>query len=408
MVDITKLNEDDLEICDRAFRNYLSDYSNKFWINQNKHIRSRRAHLEKLSKLSNAMHSLELFLEELATRKNHEDMLITPEVCKDALLPGGYKLKIPPCQQDFLKSLPLYGDLSRSLSHDCRYSDEVEVFLPIFKNYSNFDDYPFKSFCWNPDLSFSMNKESHAKYTGLINEFIKELHQKLREPKTRKKILDRRRAVENNSQEFIKYVDKLFERIAEHLVLRIDLAYQKGPIFKNVSLEDFVKDLNRFHANMRHNQLFDHMTGYIVKIEYGVEKGVHAHLLLFFDASKRKSDTDLAQKIGEYWRIQITEYRGFYWNCNTSENKKNLEARGFLGIGEIHAEDKAKRDNLNYIIRYFCKSEQFIKPKTNQKMKLLRKGLPPKQKGRKRGAPRASQRKVRSSDHISTTPVTSS
>lgn len=336
------------------------------------------------------MSLLENFLDRLA-RENYSDVFPKP------IVDHKNRIEVPDGQRRWqlhVGRLPKWIALVRSLSSECRYSEGVELFLSLCNDYSLPHNNPcFSAFCNPPSMRYPEIGESYERTREIVNAFIKDLHLRLRERKTRKKILDRRRAAEKNYQEFIEYVDNLFDKIARHLVLRIDLAYKKEGL--KVGIEDFVKDLDHFHANMRHNKLFEHMTGYIEKIEYGAEKGVHAHLILFFDGSKRKNDTHLAKEIGEYWSNQITKGRGSYWNCNDPEYKKEFEEKGGLGIGEIHAEDKEKRDNLNYIIRYFCKSEQFIKLKTKQKMKLLRKGLCQKQTGRKRGAPRASQRNAK-------------
>jgi hypothetical protein len=385
MASYKKLNEEDLEICKHTtYDLVVADRKKRrkkpnpytWWISANGD--------------ASEMGLLENFLDRLA-REDYSDMFPEPIVDNKnrVIVPGGQRR-----WRFQVARLPKWIALVRSLPSECRYSEGVELFLSLCNDYSlPHNNRYFSALCNPPSMLYPETGESYEKMREIVNAFIKDLHLRLRERKTRKKILDRRRAVEKNYQEFIEYVDKLFDRIARHLVLRIDLAYKKEGV--KVSIEDFVKDLDHFHANMRHNKLFEYMTGFIEKIEYGVEKGVHTHLILFFDGSKRKNDTHLAKEIGEYWSNQITKGQGSYWNCNDPEYKKEFEKIGGLGIGEIHAEDKEKRANLNSIIRYFCKSEQFIKLKTKQKMKLLRKGLRPKQTGLKRGAPRASQRIVR-------------
>lgn len=391
------LTENDLAICRHAIHDLV--VADRKGINK---IKKSKLDMRWRTANSDAyeMSLLEKFLDILATEP-YSDIFPKPI--------GGHRgrIEVPEGirrQRLSIGRLPNWITLVHSLPSECHFSEGVEVFRSLCNDYIFLhDNERLHAFCNPPNIRYPEIGESYEQLREYVNAFIKDLRLRLRERKTRQKILERRRAAEENSQEFIEYVEKLFGRIARHLVLRIDLGYWKP--FKG-SIEDLVKDLDYFHANMRHNTLFNHMTGYIEKIEYGMEKGVHVHLILFFDASKKqRSDTELAKNIGEYWSFQITKGRGFYWNCNASEYKRKFEEVGRLGIGEIHETDKDKIDNLKYIIRYFCKSEQFIKLKTQQKMKLLRKGQCRNPTGAKRGAPRASQRKVQLPDRSGNNPV---
>ncbi|SDZ21687.1 inovirus-type Gp2 protein [Nitrosomonas sp. Nm58] len=391
MASYKKLNEEDRDICESAIFDALIADRKTGQTSQNESAHSN----------ASKMRSLESLLERV-TEESYPELVPKLTETQHNQIMGSDRDRSH--RRYILESLPSSFYIVKELPNKYYYSETVEVFISHCKVHSTLlIDSSFHFFCQNPAKYFNVFGEpSYERIREFVNKFIRELHQRLRNPKTRKKILDRRRAIEKNYQELIEYVDGLFARNARLLVLRIDLAYKK---YLNVSVEDLAKDLDHLHANMRHNRQFHHLVGYIEKIEYGVEKGVHAHLILFFDGSKRKNDSYLAKEIGEYWHSQITKEQGNYWNCNDPENKKQLKNIGRLGIGEIHAEDKEKRDNLNYIIRYFCKKEQFIKLKTKPKMKLIRKGQCPKQIGPKRGAPRASQRIVQSPHAIGDRPA---
>lgn len=272
-------------------------------------------------------------------------------------------------------------------------SIEVEIFRSVCEDHSVFvDDALFNEFCRDPNKFYYVFPNEYERYRSFTNFLMHAYHERLAAPRTRRKILDRRRAVEKLYKESEKYLGELVSQHARLDVIRVDVAYKKG---LDVSVEQLAEDINRMYGNKRHNQIFDHYLGGYIKIEYGLEKGVHAHLILIFDGSKRNPNSDayLGQQIGEYWSQKITEGNGRYWNCNSKEYKQMYERTNQLGIGDIHYEDKEKIANLCRIIRYFCKSEQFIKPRTKLKMKLFRKGQIPKKIGLKRGAPRASQRK---------------
>lgn len=287
----------------------------------------------------------------------------------------------------FVRLLPKFVFQISELPKECSYSIQVEIFRVVCRDRNFwFSDPFFRDFCENHYRCYELYGESVCEQIRVfINDFVKDLYLRLREPKTRRKILEARKAAEHNSKEYCKYATGILAARTPVIVVRIDLSYLKGIL---VSIKDATKDLEHFHRNMRHKpKLFKGLLGYIEKIEYGLSKGLHIHVLLFF-SSERKSNADvyLAQSIGEYWVNEITGGKGHYWNGNAQ--KKEYEALGILGIGEIHAHDEAAIYWLCYIINYFCKVEQFIRLIADPKTKLLRRGVMPKLIGPKRGRPR--------------------
>ena len=113
-----------------------------------------------------------------------------------------------------------------------------------------------------------------------------------------------------------------FPIVARLVLVRVDLFYEKQ-YGDSIDVFDMTNDLDRLFGNARHNSLFAFMKGYIVKLEYGVDKGIHAHALLFFDGSKRNNSShiQLAKEIGEYWINMITKGRGAYWNVNANADQ---------------------------------------------------------------------------------------
>ncbi len=170
-------------------------------------------------------------------------------------------------------------------------------------------------------------------------------------------------------------------------MLRVDFSYQKE-FFSEIDLQTTLKDRKRFLANKRCNAIFNDRIGYIVKLEYAVEKGFHWHVILFFDGSERRKASHIhsAQQIGEYWVERSTKGRGDYWNCNA--NIDDFKQKGICGIGPIHANDHALRINLCYrVVGYLCKTDQYFKPKRELPLKRIRKGKPPEIRAIKLGRP---------------------
>jgi hypothetical protein len=210
---------------------------------------------------------------------------------------------------------------------------------------------------------------------GFVSHFLADLHERLHSNETRNQIANQERDVIRRFGKMTAYVDNLFKLNEQYTVIRVDLSYSKDA---HVEFDTIKSDWNRLYTNMRHNQLFKGLDGYIYKIEHGMDKGLHIHWLLFFDTLQCKlEDTLLAQKLGEYWKFDIVTQQGNYWSCHSYDQKKMYSDLGVLAIGQVDRKDEPKRKNLLNIVRYFCKRRQFIKPRDNPKARLLESGLIP-------------------------------
>ena len=202
------------------------------------------------------------------------------------------------------------------------------------------------------------------------------------------KVNARKEDVANQKVEYCNYADSFFKYWARLLLVRVDLFYEKQ-YADSIDVFDMIEDLDRLFGNVRHNSLFDSMIGYIVKLEYGVEKGIHAHVILFFDGSKRNnfSHIYLAEQIGEYWKCIITKSLGAYWNSNATAG--HYDELGRRGIGVINWNDTDLRSNLReFVVSYLCKEDQYFRPKWGTKVRLLRRGKFPEIPVNKLGRPR--------------------
>lgn len=264
-----------------------------------------------------------------------------------------------------LQHLPELMALAHQLPrHKYRFSETIEVLLACC------DQYPlprnvaaFTHVCQYPEGL------DYPEFHGYICIFLIELRNRLLSSAYQYEVVDYEREAKNNAIECQRYVDRLFNQWSSLVVIRIDLSYRKDI---TVEFETLEADLTRLHTNRRHNELFAHLSGYITKIEYGIEKQLHVHALWFFNGHQRqgRSDSYIAQAIGEYWVDVITAGRGVYWNCNDNKHRYL-----HLGIGLVKARDSDKRLNLLRAIDYLCKKgTQVIKPHDYPKTKLLRKG----------------------------------
>lgn len=235
--------------------------------------------------------------------------------------------------------------------------------------------------------------ESIEKYEGdLFNNLVDLIRGKWKSPSFKRQCQNNLTNAKRMKKSIDTYVKGLFSVCSRLLVLRIDLTYQPmkddagNDIRPDVTIEQAHSDLRRLLRNMRHQpKVFQHMVGYVWKLEYGETKSYHYHWIFFFDNAKVWHQVHLSNSIGEYWVNVITNMRGDFFNCNAKR-----ESYKFRGIGRIHAESPEhadRRDNLsNKVITYILKREQGPKIKLGKKFKLFGKGMVPKRK--KLGRPR--------------------
>jgi hypothetical protein len=182
------------------------------------------------------------------------------------------------------------------------------------------------------------------------------------------------------------YIGELFNAHSKLNVVRLDLSYKKE-VAENITTKEVKQHLNRLLNNRRHNKtVFGECVGHIVKLENGVDKGLHIHSLLFFDGHKINSGTYRASQIGEYWKYTITKGNGLYHNCNADESKYTN-----FGVGMINHFDTAKRNILtNMVTPYFAKEDQSVNDGLLPSERTFFKGIVTKEKsnaGRPRKEP---------------------
>ncbi len=327
---------------------------------------------------------LECFLDELVSDKT---LPFVPRVSTDR---GGAYDRTQLAERYFTK-VPEFLTVAERLPLQNRYSEHLEAFIACCKEMGLFGQtLPWSDIWEAPCLTYSQFGGASA--ADLFNLLVAKLRDRCLSEQTKARARRRRSDAANFASEYASYVDALFGISTRLVVLRIDLEYLKQHK-DQIGILDALADLDRFLTNQRHNSIFREKLGYIVKLEYGVLKGLHFHLILFFDGSKRdgRKDVHLAQEIGEYWKKVITKGRGDYWNINAKKAK--YERNGSLGIGVINSWETKLVENLKHrVVGYLCKSTQYVKPRLPEELdkysnRLIRRGKFPKVPQKKRGRP---------------------
>lgn len=330
--------------------------------------------------LASSLYTLEFFIDELLL---DNEVPFVPRINSGSV----QEFDFTNLAERYFRRVPEFIKIVAILPPMYHYSEHIEVFAAC----SNAMGLRGKELDWSdiwhgPRQIYPEHKGKSA--AVLFNTLVARLRQECRSQEIKKKVRERRKEAYKRFVEYSRYVDALFAVCARLVVLRIDLYYKKD-YCNQINAQGAVTDLNHLLENNRCNSLFRRRLGYIAKLEYGVEKGIHFHLVFFFDGSQRHGakDSYFVQQIGEYWVKVITKNRGDYWNVNARRHE--FEKKGICGIGEINSHETALISNLKErVVGYLCKSSQFIRPKIGREIRLIRRGNSPKIPSIKPGRPR--------------------
>lgn len=245
-------------------------------------------------------------------------------------------------------------------SSEYLFSENVELFLKCFKAMEL--PLPEEVGPIAPIKDFRIPYTYFFPEESLCGDIFNRLVELIREggndPVFKERVKYRKRSALANYQTCLDYVAELFADTARLLVLRVDLHYDKKKVNGEISAAQARKDLNRLLNNRRHNSLFDAMLGYIWKLESARKRGLHFHLVLFFDGSLAKQHAHLAEEVGKYWEETITKGAGTYHSCHRDPSQYRRS-----GIGMIHHTDSEKIATLNVILKYITKVDQYLRLK---------------------------------------------
>lgn len=126
-------------------------------------------------------------------------------------------------------------------------------------------------------------------------------------------------------------------------------------------------------------ELFEHLIGYISKVEQGAEHGAyHVHVLFLFDAKRVKVKTfdRIRPLAADRWR-RLTNGLGNVFDCHDPDYEAQLRREGRWSLDPVLDSDPTQFERLRaYVIRYFAKDDgQMVRVKPSEKSRMLTKGL---------------------------------
>lgn len=209
---------------------------------------------------------------------------------------------------------------------------------------------------FDPQLGCFVERSDGQRYGERFQELVEMIRRDGRQPAFRQRVRQQAQDAQRNYDSALAYNERLFECRSRLVVIRLDLGYRRE-VAQTLTLQQLDRDLDRLLRNQRHNRLFKHLYGYVIKVEEGPLRGLHTHVVLYFLGSEVQKHEHLGDLIGRYWVEQITEGRGSYFNCNRVRYKH-------MGVGMIEHDDHDKRQHLRErVLGYLFKDDQHVQIK---------------------------------------------
>ncbi|WP_336956169.1 hypothetical protein [Acinetobacter johnsonii] len=186
---------------------------------------------------------------------------------------------------------------------------------------------------------------------ALKNSLVYEISLRTDQAKFKTAQYERSRKAKRQYERATKLVNSLKRTFSKLLVLRIDFCWKNEP---TSTIDEIKVHFSRFMKRFHHDKNLPNIVGYIWKLEFGRKKGYHYHCIFFMDGNRFKSDSHYASTIGKYWN-KLTLNKGFFYNCHLDKIKYR-----HLAIGLARHNDQVFFTNLDQVLLYICKQDQFI------------------------------------------------
>ncbi|WP_455830158.1 hypothetical protein [Pseudomonas fluorescens] len=233
------------------------------------------------------------------------------------------------------------------------------------------------------------SKESADNNVKDVNAYVRGLCAHLNSGEFKKTERNHRRASDKNFRSTSKYIDDILNCWSRLLVVRVDLGYS-GEESDLISREGY--EVHSYHPEIceHRKSLFKalskkdspiSMVGYACKLEYGIRKGFHFHVMLLLDGSKHREHLTMGIRVGELWQ-QVTCGKGHYWNC-VPRSWHNVD-----GTGRLDYYDLEKIQKVKEAASYLTKIDRWVRAYLPGDKRSFYKGVVKKLPGQKGGRPR--------------------
>lgn len=182
------------------------------------------------------------------------------------------------------------------------------------------------------------------------------------------------RANARNGRELLAELRRLYSKV---LAIRLDAEYYSefgsANAFQGqaITFDEAQAHRDEFLNYLRTGPLSEHLAGYMWKMEFGVEKGYHFHMAIFFNGQKLSSDIRIANMLGNHWKTKVTRGKGMYFSCNQKKESYVDRCIGMLTRG-----NDSMWTSLGEHIRYMTKVDHYIRFQAPRKCRTFGIGGP--------------------------------
>lgn len=295
------------------------------------------------------------------------------------------------------------------------YSADLQLFFDCYQTTPLWNGKAEASF-YDPNQRFPDGSILAERF----NAFVAYLREQARARGIAKKLSDWRRGLGDQEESITEYLDELFATNPDIVGQRADLGFVKTVAVESdglprvnweadasgqwsqvasaerssragwetrarIDLAVAMRFRELFFKNRRgaDRELFEHMVGYIAKVEQGEKHGAyHVHVLFLFDAKRVKSLERMRLLARQRWE-RVTEGLGVVFDCHDPDYEARLRREGRWSLDPVLDGNAQQFEKLKaYILRYFTKDDgQMVRIKPTPKAHMLTKGLTAKRDG---------------------------
>ena len=186
------------------------------------------------------------------------------------------------------------------------------------------------------------------------------------------------RSSQKNHKQVLKYIRAHSKCTGRILLARVDVSLKSDAGMRQLN---WTKQMEVMHENRKLLFKFIRKTykskflGFVWKLEYGVRKGLHFHLILIFNS--RDLTDNVLNRIRQEWVGPITDHEGICRNCNAFKNGYQS-----LGIGAYSRKVNPEMwPGIEAMCDYVTKPDDLVRLWKVDNMRTMGKGNMPQAEG---------------------------
>jgi hypothetical protein len=189
------------------------------------------------------------------------------------------------------------------IPRNCTYSCHVDLFLACWSKCCGLGEHSCLA-----DYAILRKKVPHE----LFNELIEEIRCAAGEPRYKKAVRTRHAEAVKNCRTAEEYASALYATYPYLRTFIVDFFYDANPE-RPSTIAEIKKDLYRLVNNRRRKgSLFERHVGYVWSLQWFATVGWCVSVVFFYADAYGIDEGGIAEKVGSYWRVEITKGRGRY------------------------------------------------------------------------------------------------